>query len=843
MKKLLVFVLFLSLPMLASADRASTARAAKTTTASATSSNNAKAARINNTSTSSDEEVKQRVSSRISTTNSNSSGSSVRGSISRSPVAATTTSSSSSVSDCKTLYSECMDQFCNKDIQEGGRCECSDEMLTYEDILTKINDADKKAKEIATVGVEKIQLGAKSEYVFTGTKTYDDDKDSNKTNQIDMSVFNNTGVDFSSVTSGIFGNTGESASAKGVRGDELYSKSQKLCLAKISGCDDEMSMIKTLYEQSIAADCRTYKKYLTARQSASEDKLATAEKAQRAAMLDSYNDANKYNRGECMLEYKKCMADTERGGCGANFENCTDRTILENKKYLCERITDSCIAVRDYVWNDFLAEIEPVLKTAELLNENNLLYSCLGNISTCIQKACTENLSGETTLDACLGNPDMARSFCVNYITPCEKKVPEIWDYVEAKLASMRVDACSSAVKSCLTDENACGSDYSNCVGLSTDDIKKLCPTEKLVACRKDNTAQNFNNIDDIIQGIFLNLDNQQLINCQNYADESMMKVCGDTANCNTMVIDENTGSGSLSLKQRGNDYVISGLIYWNDIEIDENGDLDVDQYKKSILKDYKNVDEEVLNKTITEIGSAENFLKSIKKSIAADPKVQYCLTGRSVDGSQLKSTKGRFPNLLSQSNKIIAEQAVRLAKNNYNNKINSLLAEASAKVDTNKAEVICNNMSYDKITSYTKIKGRGSSDSMGSTTIMAGVSSSKTNKARDETRITSTRANFSITDTDTDTDTPLEFIVNGFASEIIDTSKSTAFTQSEIDNAKKEKSGVNYEETTTTTFNPNTRECTITKTVRNCKKMKAVKAKGCKTWSDPEITKEVITL
>lgn len=792
--------------MLASADRASTARAAKTTTASATSSNNAKAARINNTSTSSDEEVKQRVSSRISTTNSNSSGSSVRGSISRSPVAATTTSSSSSVSDCKTLYSECMDQFCNKDIQEGGRCECSDEMLTYEDILTKINDADKKAKEIATVGVEKIQLGAKSEYVFTGTKTYDDDKDSNKTNQIDMSVFNNTGVDFSSVTSGIFGNTGESASAKGVRGDELYSKSQKLCLAKISGCDDEMSMIKTLYEQSIAADCRTYKKYLTARQSASEDKLATAEKAQRAAMLDSYNDANKYNRGECMLEYKKCMADTERGGCGANFENCTDRTILENKKYLCERITDSCIAVRDYVWNDFLAEIEPVLKSAELLNENNLLYSCLGNISTCIQKACTENLSGETTLDACLGNPKMARSFCVNYITPCEKKVPEIWDYVEAKLASMRVDACSSAVKSCLTDENACGSDYSNCVGLSTDDIKKLCPTEKLVACRKDNSAQNFNSIDDIIQGLLLNVDNQSLVNCLNYADESMIKVCGDTANCNNLVVDDYAGAKQLDYTKTADGYLVSGLIAWDILEINDNGEINIKKYMTKTNNETKEqTNKTVISKKIeSELKEIQSAINSAIKTISSDTKVQFCINGRNVKGTSLSSEDARYPKLLTKKNRIISEQALRSVKNNYNKKLQEILVEISKNIEATEKTSICKELRNSSSLLASNQKAQGELAQYGAMLLdPAGI-------------------------------TPMSWTVYSKANKARKTDSMASQTVSSNNEAKIEQ--WNYKESISANYNEETKVCRKCTRSQNCKvpKTPAFSNAYCKEWADP---------
>ena len=39
--------------------------------------------------------------------------------------------------------------------------------------------------------------------------------------------------------------------------------------------------------------------------------------------------------------------------------------ILESKRFICEKVLDNCVAVRDYVWNDFLREAAPTIRLAE----------------------------------------------------------------------------------------------------------------------------------------------------------------------------------------------------------------------------------------------------------------------------------------------------------------------------------------------------------------------------------------------------------------------------------------------------------------------------------------------
>ena len=123
------------------------------------------------------------------------------------------------------------------------------------------------------------------------------------------------------------------------------------------------------------------------------------------------------------------------------------------------------------VWPSFLREAAPTIRVAEQAAESKFRQSCLTNISSCIQKACKDDIVGKgvDTMDACLSRPDMARSFCKVEIDPCERMEPLIWGYVVDKLAAMRVDACTQEVKDCFTDETRCGPDFSNCIGMDYD--------------------------------------------------------------------------------------------------------------------------------------------------------------------------------------------------------------------------------------------------------------------------------------------------------------------------------------------------------------------------------------
>ncbi len=631
-----------------------------------------------------------------------------------STVATTAATTSSLVSEsCRTRYFSCMDQFCMLDNENGARCVCSAEKKNYDDILLTIKGIEEKAVEMGTVGVEKIQLGAKAEYVFTGQKTYADDSKKSAKKSLDLSILdtnyddawaNNKSDSFSTVAT--------------ATGANLYSETANICYQQMAGCESELNMLVTLYQQQITSDCRAYKTYLDDRATDANKKLLAAESAQRDALLASFEDANKFNRGECMLEYKTCMADPARGGCGSDFANCADMenpnsiAILESKKYICEGVWEHCVAIpSDTVWNDFLIEVKPAIVSAAISAENNLTQSCLKNISTCIKNACQDDLAGKTTIDACLTNPSMARSFCTAEIAPCEERIPQIFTFVKSRLAAMRVDACFDNVKSCLISEDKCGPDYANCIGLDTENIVKLCPTASLVACQENGQKKSVAQVEDLIQGLFLGIENKTLDQCQKLVDESMARVCsGDTETCNGLISDAYIGAGSLSMSNREDGYMISGLITWDSVEINDDGSINIKEYLSNAEEINGGAEgwTMVKAKIDTELRTIQSTIDSSIKTISSDPKVDACVNGRSVSGTQLQSAgNGRFPNLLNQKGRIIAEYALRAAKDNYNKKLDELLASSATNESLDSAEAICEELKYQSMLTPSTVQDR----------------------------------------------------------------------------------------------------------------------------------------
>jgi hypothetical protein len=212
---------------------------------------------------------------------------------------------------------------------------------------------------------------------------------------------------------------------------------------------------------------------------------------------------------------------------------------------MCEHVTKQCVNAKDQVFDLFLAQIAPTLKSAELVAESNARTSCLTNISECFRKACTDNMdpnNQEESFDACIAYPDNFRGLCKVQIDPCEAAIPNIMAFVKARLAAMRVDGCTRTLKSCLSDDNACGPDFSGCLGLDTDSIVRLCPRDKLaLACTETEgtgkKARTTRELDDylaeVAQGIMLSIDNNHIAQCQAAADAAMIKVCGSTTDCN----------------------------------------------------------------------------------------------------------------------------------------------------------------------------------------------------------------------------------------------------------------------------------------------------------------------
>lgn len=670
--------------------------------------------------------------------------------------------------ECQDKYFGCMDSFCMLDNTTGGRCICSDKNAEYDKILAEIEKLDQQSYQMATIGVEQLEMGENADAAIkmandvaqSLTKKPNDSTDGKKMARraLDLSAWD---MKFDEDdTENPFATTElEQSAIDNKTGDALQNAVAQLCAAQIPECTGDMQMLKMMYSRRVASDCNAYENSLKQQKVASQQKLNAAEKALRDAALEQYQNSNKYDLGQCTVQFKRCMITT--GGCGDDFSKCASIVALDNtnvgtrksgksktysivgttttidisastydtitsKKPLCMNVTNSCVAVRDKVWDTFLREVAPELKSAELIAEDNARQDCIGNISSCFQKACHDTMDPKDpdgSYDMCLARPGSMLNVCKIPLNNCgistksesDAEKSDIWEYVVARLASIRVDSCTKEFKNCLISEDRCGKDYSQCVGLDTEAIVELCPADKLTGCKQKYGSTDISGADavydelyNIAQGVMLNIDNSLLTKCQQAADQAMIRVCGDTEDCTNITTDKNIGARAMLYKlcevddktdeatnicynavsaipidNLGNTFggTISGLINWDNIAITSTDD----GISIGMKTDTKTNTQKNLISASDDLKMLESSINNTIKTIEADTTVQACISGRDIQGVKTRTTRtqtpdartnavtGRYPKLTEQIRMIIANAAIKTARDNYSKRYDEL--------------------------------------------------------------------------------------------------------------------------------------------------------------------------
>ena len=413
----------------------------------------------------------------------------------------------------------------------------------------------------------------------------------------------------------------------------------------------------------------------------------------------------------------------------------TSMDALLAKKPLCDHVTNQCIKEKDKVWDVFVKDIVSTIKSAELAAESDLRTNCLSSISQCYIKACKENMDPkdpEGSYDMCLSRPDNYKSFCKVELEPClnatggtydAPDTSSLWRGVLSKLAAMRVDACTDEFKKCIQDEDRCGKDYSKCIGLDNDDVASICPEDKLTACYKEYGGKEEKvreTLERIADGVLLNVDNDMLVACEKAVQDAMVQVCGDDESCNSLVNDT-IGSHSLKLvwcEYDGKSYSnckedvaaitdidlgkitvdanlqmeahkrlyftgkFDGQIYWDYLDVAKNsyGVISVNEYEKAVTG-IADMDSAAKDRVKSEIETLHSSIKNAIDAIESDPKVQYCMTGRQVEGLKDdgfvkligKANNARFPNLSNKYRRLITISALHKIRENYFKKYDEL--------------------------------------------------------------------------------------------------------------------------------------------------------------------------
>ena len=409
--------------------------------------------------------------------------------------------------NCRDVYRACMDDFCLLDETEGGRCACSDNIERSKKLIQEIQDIQSKADDLYTVGVEREKLGAKAKLVFGESEA------ARRSSAL-------SGIDFASWLNGgdiEEGNLGEDVDI----GQSLYDMAAESCATELEKCGIKASMEEKLYSRLIVADCKSFEAYLSGQKLNADSNKRTAEAAVRKARLEMLGTTNKYNRGECLLVYRSCIAD--KGGCGVNFENCLDADLLARRANACEDVLDQCMAVREDVLQDWSAESVSVLADAAKYADRNQRATCLAKIQNCLEEGCSTS-----TETACLTNVNVAANICP-IITECNAKIPGIQSAINDKLAYLQLKFCENDIDACLKDK--CGSDFTKpeCVGKSARNIAdSMCPQNIFPSC-KNMSEDNF---EIIMSSAMLHMDYQLLTGCINQFAEKLTEVCGTDMAC-----------------------------------------------------------------------------------------------------------------------------------------------------------------------------------------------------------------------------------------------------------------------------------------------------------------------
>lgn len=413
------------------------------------------------------------------------------------------TSDSGTDTSCRTAYRACMDEFCLLDESEGNRCACSDNINKSKSLIQEIQKIQSDADNLYTEGVEREQLGAKAKLVFGQSAAA---QKSSRASGLSFTEWLNSD------------NNSDSLGTDEDIGDGLYSMAATYCADTLAKCGSSADMEEALYSRQIVADCKAFDSYLADQKSNAMANKRTAEAAVRKARLEMLDTTNKYNRGECLLAYKSCIAD--KGGCGANFENCLDRDLLGRRANACENVLDQCMAVRDSVLQDWGAESESILVDAAKYADKNARATCLARIQVCLEDSCSTE-----TNSACLTDVKVAAGICP-VITECEEMIPGIQSAVNDKLGYLRTHFCQNDIDKCL--QSKCGENFTapECVGKSATEIAALCPQSMYPSCKNETQ------FDIIVQSVLLQMDYQMLQGCLNYFGEQLGKVCGTDMSC-----------------------------------------------------------------------------------------------------------------------------------------------------------------------------------------------------------------------------------------------------------------------------------------------------------------------
>ncbi len=348
---------------------------------------------------------------------------------------------------CRTVFYECMDEFCaNKDSQLK-RCACSSRIHEFDRVKKQLSNAEDKMLEfnqrLLTVNMDKEDAAAlftatEGELAFNSTKDTSDSKKildeiskKLKTDSTDSSFNQNLSaislsLNMDSAFDSVDSLMGVDTSSK--EGVALYNAALPVCREMAAEvCDeDSLNLAITGYQMAIEQDCTTVSKSYSSQVDQARDKIREGGALLDMSRLDIYQKRNSDDILTCKKKMLAQLSDTSV--CGENLGRCLDMTgryidpttgqafltdslgnlanlivrpdgnqswttapgnaafaqYLQSKKKYLEPAMENCQDIADNVWDAFIEDALAQIKLAQESKLEEVRQSCTTLTTQCL---------------------------------------------------------------------------------------------------------------------------------------------------------------------------------------------------------------------------------------------------------------------------------------------------------------------------------------------------------------------------------------------------------------------------------------------------------------------------
>lgn len=351
---------------------------------------------------------------------------------------------SADYSKCKTVYYECMDEFCaNKDANLR-RCACSSRIHEFDNIKKQLSAAEDKMldfnQRLLLVSLDKedaaaVNVATEGELAFNKKDTSESEKLLQKItktlNSSGDSKINNDlssislSLDMDSAWDNIDSLSGVSTSAK--NGLDLYNAARPVCIemAKEVCSDEELVIVQDGYKLTIQQDCNTVAKSYNTQYNNAMNKIHESGALLDMSRLNIYQQRNSDDTLTCKKKILEQLSDASV--CGTNLYKCLDTTgefidpstgeaflsenlynlsnliqepigdqrwskiqqnepfvnFLKAKKRFLTPAIEQCRDIADTIWDEFLDDALSQIKLAQNAKLEQVKRSCTTLIAEC----------------------------------------------------------------------------------------------------------------------------------------------------------------------------------------------------------------------------------------------------------------------------------------------------------------------------------------------------------------------------------------------------------------------------------------------------------------------------